>query len=1413
MADTVTNPLESMQALKTRLDTLSSEVEQEKATLDRLKGELDTHKTEAEQLLTEGLAAIEATNTALSSGDTSTASTQNALALEKKTALEALLPTIEEKTTALERSANNLGTLKERVENLKIDVDLVKLHTMNLEPDIFSDGSTKGLWQFNNANTPGRSGINGSYDAMSRFYSGFSDNNRELNTTLSMTAPYYGMIVNLPATPFEHVPRLTARNIALYKGLSQCDNTTSEQTSNPNRRIFSAARKPAIEDTDSWTLSFNYNLASSANGGLDFLSVKNHFYTGQVKYVTTTGSTAKSLVDFSLHEQMFFTSRGINSGADANGVLSEFRDINTLPVLRIRLDAGFFNSYNGAEINAPYAGTNYKDLSLEGSDTVFNGITYQEAFTAEPVIDYVRTSEGKPLGAVGITKASDFPSKKLSGTNTDDPGAYYTYINVYLKKDSSMQGIINYAWTFNVQTGRIAAYVDGVKRIEFHIDIKKNEQTITTYKPYFYNSFFASRAEDFIPEVTRWPEDANASHTLTPARIIDKYVTDLPKEEDNDWYQDKIIFFRFPYATNINVYTTPIIKDVRILNKIVSDKEVKSLASETLETNYDIDIRREKRIIYNVKPNIFRDGSDIAYAKYGEQPIIAKNWYSVVPAEESKEVITGYDNSQPVTSSVKSTADKTDFVHAKYPETTDFTISFVVDKDFAPQSATALLVGMLGYSVEGTTTQYETWQGKNYPVYSVPVSAKAETYFELRYNNAVVGGMKYNTTDIHYNNCIAFPTGAFKTATTGENGRILCALTINPGIDTVNITNRILRVFSPAVIGALYRPAKFEHAEKTVFTLGDNTNTKLNMAEMSRSITGGGTTFIRPASMSTVFRHESTYYNRISNLLSTSFEELSKPNNGYQYDNSTNSIKNMTISVDNKKSLLFRHVVATSGTTPSDANNLTDIHLTTALYTNAIMNPSNTIYVPVYSDDAAKIRVTFIASVTGNVQTIKAYVGSQLRDSVVIGSPNADGTDDYNGTINNKVALRLLPHKFANEIFAGNRPYPTTENHAKPFGPQTGSQFFYNANLENNQEDNGLATNKVHELSVFNRALSVEDIVILVDSDRKQPGELIYDVEVPAEAPIITSADVDIDGIPSYSGVSEESTQTAPRPTTDGNTGTETEYTPEPSAPSKPNVEEPKLPQPPVATPPAPSTGDFSIKYNEGIPVASGTPINVASMTAGKKMKLTNVDLYFSVYSSSNKKYSMIHEHVDAVDVDLSQITQTGVYYIRRKQSSNVWEIISGMPVVGKTSTTGDYYLNGDWYNKSNQKQEPLTYLPFHLVVDRTGLKTVAYNLYSGLADPSVSVATLPEGEWFTMDNQRQWGVIYTNTTKYTMMVVVAGDAREELTAVVTRSNSIEAYTLKNEETLMFLVEPNERYKVTNTGGVTKRWQEFKRVN
>ena len=1403
MADTATNPLESMQALKTRLDTLSSEVEQEKATLDRLKGELDGHKTEAEQLLAEGLQLVNQTQQYIDANNLEQAQASNTAALEKKTAIETLLTTIEEKTTALETSANNLGTLKERAENLKIDVDLVKLRTKNLEPDIFNDGSTKALWQFNNANTPGRSGINGSYDAMSRFYSGFSDNNRELNTELSMTAPYYGMIVNLPATPFENVPKLTARNIALYKGLSQCDNTTSEQTSNPNRRLFSAARKPAIEDRSSWTLSFNYNLDSNANGGLDFLSVKNHFYTGQVKYVTNSGTTAKSLVDFSLHEQMFFTSRGINSGADANGVLSEFRDINTLPVLRIRLDAGFFNSYNGAEINAPYAGTNYKDLNLEGSDTVFNGITYQEAFTAEPVIDYVRTSEGKPLGAVGITKASDFPSKKLSGTNTDDPGAYYTYINVYLKKDAAMQGIINYAWTFNVENGKIAAYVDGVKRIEFHIDIKKGGQT-TTYKPYFYNSFFASRAADFIPEVTRWPEDANASHTLTPARIIDKYVTDLPKEEDNDWYQDKIIFFRFPYATNINVYTKAILKDVRILNKIVSDKEVKSLASETLETNYDIDIRREKRIIYNVKPNIFRDGSDIAYAKYGEKPIIAKNWYSSIPAEESKEVITGYENSQPVASNVKSTADKTDFVHAKYPETTDFTISFVVDKDFAPESATALLVGMLGYSVDDTTTQYETWQGKSYPAYSVPVSAKAETYFELRYNNAVVGGMKYNTTDIHYNNCIAFPTGAFKTATTGEGGRILCALTINPGIDTVNITNRILKVFSPAVIGALYKPAKFEHAEKTVFTLGDEANTKLNMTEMSRSITGGGTTFIRPASMSTVFRHDTSQYNRISNLLTSSFEELSKPNNGYQYDNATNTIKNMTISVDNKKSLLFRHEVATSGTTPSEANNLTDIHLTTALYTNAIMNPSNTIYVPVYNDDAAKIRVTFVASVTGNVQTIKAYVGSQLRDSVVIGSPNNDSTEDYNGTINNKVALRLLPHKFENEVFAGKTPYNSTENHAKPFGPQTGSQFFYNANLENNQEDNGLATNKVHELSVFNRALSVEDIVILVDSDRKQPGELIYDVEVPAEAPIITSADVDIDGIPSYSGVSEESTQTPPKPTTDGNTGTESEYNP---APDKPSTGETQ-PQPP-----APDTGDFSIKYNEGIPVASGTPINVASMTAGKKMKLTNVDLYFSVYSSSNKKYSMIHEHVDAVDVDLSQITQTGVYYIRRKQSSNVWEIISGMPVVGKTSTTGDYYLNGDWYNKSNQKQEPLTYLPFHLVVDRTGLKTVAYNLYSGLADPSVSVATLPEGEWFTMDNQRQWGVIYTNTTKYTMMVVVAGDAREELTAVVTRSNSIEAYTLKNEETLMFLVEPNERYKVTNTGGVTKRWQEFKRVN
>ena len=206
MADTATNPLESMQALKTRLDTLSSEVEQEKATLDRLKGELDGHKTEAEQLLAEGLQLVNQTQQYIDANNLEQAQASNTAALEKKTAIETLLTTIEEKTTALETSANNLGTLKERAENLKIDVDLVKLRTKNLEPDIFNDGSTKALWQFNNANTPGRSGINGSYDAMSRFYSGFSDNNRELNTELSMAAPYYGMIVNLPATPFENVP-------------------------------------------------------------------------------------------------------------------------------------------------------------------------------------------------------------------------------------------------------------------------------------------------------------------------------------------------------------------------------------------------------------------------------------------------------------------------------------------------------------------------------------------------------------------------------------------------------------------------------------------------------------------------------------------------------------------------------------------------------------------------------------------------------------------------------------------------------------------------------------------------------------------------------------------------------------------------------------------------------------------------------------------------------------------------------------------------------------------------------------------------------------------------------------------------------------------------------------------------------
>ena len=269
---------------------------------------------------------------------------------------------------------------------------------------------------------------------------------------------------------------------------------------------------------------------------------------------------------------------------------------------------------------------------------------------------------------------------------------------------------------------------------------------------------------------------------------------------------------------------------------------------------------------------------------------------------------------------------------------------------------------------------------------------------------------------------------------------------------------------------------------------------------------------------------------------------------------------------------------------------------------------------------------------------------------------------------------------------------------------------------------------------------------------------------------------------------------------------------PRPEVPTPgPETQPPAQPVPPTTTP---DLGDFKIVYKEGIPSPSGTPVDVSAQTAGKKMKLSNVDLYFSVYSSETQKYSMIQEHVDAVQVDLSQIKKSGVYYIKRTQSGSVWEIVSARPIVGKESRTGDYYLGGDWYDKTGQKLEPLTYLPFHLVSDGKGLKTVAYNLYSGLSVETATggVATLPEGEWFTMDNQREWGVIYTNTTKHTMMVVVAGDAGEDLTTNVTRSNSIEAYVLKNTETLMFLVEPNERYKVTNNGGVIKKWQEFKRI-
>ena len=1419
MADTTTpgiNPIEEFQEYKTRYNTISQEAETAKTTLDAEKAKLDGYKNQADGFLQAGTTAADAITTNYNANNIEAALAAETKVNEAISNLEGLLENVNTANTTLNAAATKLASLKTQAENLQSDSTRSLSNLKNLEPDIFNDKSTVGFWQFNDNTTPGKSGINGSYDAMSRFFTGFNDNNRELVVGYTADEPYYGLKFKLPSNPHEGaLTEMTADVVALYKGLAQVDNTTSDQGEDPqyhNRRLFSAAKKPAIADNKNWTISFMYNTAYAKDGGLDFLSLKNHFYTTKVNY-SVQGGTTKPLTQFALHEQMFFTNRTVNIGNDSSGVRSPFKDANTLPVLRIRLDAGYFTNPNGATINAPFVGSNYPTMNLRNKETVFGGLTYSEAFTLNPVVDYVQSLEGAAVAQVAITKESDFTNKSLRGALVVDPGTYYTYVNVYIKKDADINPVINYTWTFDVESGKIAAYVDGVKKIEFHIEITPKSGSKINYKPFFYNSFLATRTNDFNLEVTRWPSDADGAHTLSPANVIEAYKTNLPVEEANDWYQDKLIFFRFPYNTDINVYDKPLLKDFRILNKLVSSKELKTLVSETYTTNIDSVIDRENRIIYNIKPNIFRDGSDIAYAKVGEKPIVSKSWFNTYPESEAFDITSGYEpDKSPTIVKVTSGSDKPDFVKTGYGETTDFTVSFVVDKAFAPESATGLLVGMIGFSGADRTEQFETWQGKEYPSYSVPLSKKAESYFELRYNNAVIGALKYADTHKHLNNCIAFPVGEVATATTGHVGRILCGLTINTGVDPVGTYNRTLKAFSSDVIGAVYNAASFAHANPDVFTFAGGKT--ISLQAMSRAIVGGGSRWIKPVSLTTLFRHDSSTYNNIVQLMPDAFANLSKPNNGKQYDNSASVVKDITITANNTKSTLFNYSVASSGVATSVAADTSDLHLTTALYSNAIMNPANTLFVPVYDQDPEKVRVTIVASVEGETQTIKAYVNKELRDSVVIGAPNSDSTEDYNNTINNKVALRPLPYKFTTEVFGGTTPYATTTNHGKAYGVQSASQFFYNENLENNREDAGLAANKIHELSIFNRAVTVDEIGILVDSDAKAPGELIYDVIVPAEAPIIASADVDIDGNPSYQGVADpDAGQAAPAPTPGGEPVTPpVQPDPRPEVPTPgPETQPPAQPVPPTTTP---DLGDFKIVYKEGIPSPSGTPVDVSAQTAGKKMKLSNVDLYFSVYSSETQKYSMIQEHVDSVQVDLSQIKKSGVYYIKRTQSGSVWEIVSARPIVGKESRTGDYYLGGDWYDKTGQKLEPLTYLPFHLVSDGKGLKTVAYNLYSGLSVETATggVATLPEGEWFTMDNQREWGVIYTNTTKHTMMVVVAGDAGEDLTTNVTRSNSIEAYVLKNTETLMFLVEPNERYKVTNNGGVIKKWQEFKRI-
>lgn len=215
---------------------------------------------------------------------------------------------------------------------------------------------------------------------------------------------------------------------------------------------------------------------------------------------------------------------------------------------------------------------------------------------------------------------------------------------------------------------------------------------------------------------------------------------------------------------------------------------------------------------------------------------------------------------------------------------------------------------------------------------------------------------------------------------------------------------------------------------------------------------------------------------------------------------------------------------------------------------------------------------------------------------------------------------------------------------------------------------------------------------------------------------------------------------------------------------------------------------------------------NEASSAGSTTLALQGI-VYLSDKSSVPGRY---YNATKAIEAQLPKAQQkaNGTYFIKVKQDNSL-ELVNIRPEFHQKSTTAEYYLDGVWYNKSGNKLQPQTYLPYSVTISSNNITAVNFeNIYPSSKELGVGQ------RWLEVTSQRQMGVTYTNSSDRSISIQVNINNASNVMFWVEINNIKIEHNEDQRCVMSYVIPPKATYKIYSQNGATNyvytRWYELR---